>query len=125
MTSWLLLIVTLGSAWMTWDAFRLGGSIGESTSRYLPDIMKRSMERLSLVEQEDLRRRSQIYVGIPGAGRAALTVFVDHRAAGDGNWKDVSGVIDRGELHFESSALLYCLRGAFAAVSSTGLAHSD
>ncbi len=68
MTAWLLLIVTLGSAWMTWDAFRLGGSIDEPTSRYLPNILKRGMEHLSLAEQEELQRRSHIYVGVLGPG---------------------------------------------------------
>ncbi len=68
MTTWLLLIATLGSAWLTWDAFRLGGSIDDPANRHLPDILKRDIEHLSLAEQDELQRRSHIYVGILGPG---------------------------------------------------------
>jgi hypothetical protein len=57
MGAWLLLLVTLGSAYLTYDAFRWSGSIERAPFSAISSLWKGGRTHLSVVEQNRLKQR--------------------------------------------------------------------
>ncbi len=80
MVAWLLLLLTCGGVWMTYDAFRFGASADKPGHRHLPNILKQGTEHLTLVEQDELQQRARIHMSILSPGSLpwlflAITLF--------------------------------------------------
>lgn len=57
MTAWLLLVVTLGGAYLTYDAFRWSGSIESAPFSAIANLWKGGLSHLSVAEQNQLKQR--------------------------------------------------------------------
>ena len=57
MTAWLLLILTAGSAYLTYDAFRWNGAIKHAPFSAIASMWKGGLSHLSAVEQIQLKQR--------------------------------------------------------------------
>lgn len=57
MTAWLLLVLTAGSAYLTYDAFRWSGAIERAPSSAIASMWKGGFSHLSAVEQHQLKQR--------------------------------------------------------------------
>jgi hypothetical protein len=57
MTAWLLLILTTGSAYLTYDAFRWSGAIENAPFSAIASMWKGGLSHLSAVEQNQLKQR--------------------------------------------------------------------
>jgi hypothetical protein len=81
MTDWLLLFLTMGSAYLTYDAFRWSGSIERAPFSAISNMWKGGLSHLSIVEQNELKQR---YASkLLGAGQLCwLFLFVTAVLAG-------------------------------------------
>ena len=57
MISWFLLLVTVGCAYATYDAFRWGERIGRSPFSVIEHLWKGGLSHLSLTEKSEVQRR--------------------------------------------------------------------
>ncbi|WP_439606165.1 hypothetical protein [Hydrogenophaga sp.] len=57
MNAWLLLLVTLGCAYLTYDAFRWIGSIERTPFSAISSLWKGGLTHLSVVEQNRLKHQ--------------------------------------------------------------------
>jgi len=57
MTSWLLLLLTLGSAYVTYDSFRWCGSIEHAPFSAIASMWSGDLTHLSVQEQNQLKQR--------------------------------------------------------------------
>ena len=57
MTAWLLLLLTLGCGYLTFDAFRWSGSIERAPFSVIGSLWKGGLSHLSVVETDQLKQR--------------------------------------------------------------------
>ncbi len=57
MTAWLLLLLTLGSAYLTYDAFRWSGAIERTPFSAIASLWNGGLAHLSVKEQNQLKQR--------------------------------------------------------------------
>jgi hypothetical protein len=57
MTAWLLLLLTVGSAYLTYDAFRWRAGIESTPFSAIAGMWKGGLTHLSVVEQNQLKQR--------------------------------------------------------------------
>lgn len=68
MAQWFLLALTLASAFLTFDAFRLDNPRTEVPYSILPRSWKRGLDHLPLAEQDRLQTRLRPVAGVLGLG---------------------------------------------------------
>lgn len=74
MTAWLLLLLTVACAWLTYDAFRWGTSIEHAPFSTISSMWKGGLPNLSVVEQNELKQRYASKV--TGVGQIGWIFFV-------------------------------------------------
>lgn len=57
MTAWLLLLLTVGSAYLTYDAFRWSGSTERAPFSTIASLWSGGLTHLSVKEQSELKQR--------------------------------------------------------------------
>lgn len=57
MTAWILLLLTLGCGFLTYDAFRWSGSIEKAPWSAISNLWKGGLSHLSITEQNQMKQR--------------------------------------------------------------------